>query len=119
MDNDAATKAGVIGLTKTWARDLGPKGVRVNTVCPALVKTVILETTPDEVMHKRVSKVPLGRLGTPEEIAAVYTLLALDDASDVSGAVNEPTARPATAPDALRSTPATPSTGCRAPCTAG
>jgi len=87
--NYAATKAGVIGLTKTWARELGPKGVRVNAVCPGFVKTAILETIPDEVMQKMVAKVPLGRLGTPEEIAAVYTFLASDDASYLNGAVIE------------------------------
>jgi 3-oxoacyl-[acyl-carrier protein] reductase len=87
--NYAATKAGVIGLTKTWARELGPKGVRVNAVCPGFVKTAILETIPDEVMQKMVAKVPLGRLGTPEEIAAVYAFLASDDASYLNGAVIE------------------------------
>ena len=87
--NYAATKAGVIGLTKTWARELGPKGVRVNAVCPGFVKTAILETIPDEVMQKMVAKVPLGRLGTPEEIAAVYAFLASDDASYLNGAVLE------------------------------
>jgi 3-oxoacyl-[acyl-carrier protein] reductase len=87
--NYAATKAGVIGFTKTWARELGPKGVRVNAVCPGFVKTAILETIPDEVMQKMVAKVPLGRLGTPEEIAAVYAFLASDDASYLNGAVIE------------------------------
>ncbi|RPH45644.1 MAG: 3-oxoacyl-ACP reductase FabG [Burkholderiales bacterium] len=87
--NYAATKAGVIGLTKTWARELGPKGVRVNAVCPGFVKTAILETIPEEVMQKMVAKVPLGRLGSPEEIAAVYAFLASDDASYLNGAVIE------------------------------
>jgi 3-oxoacyl-[acyl-carrier protein] reductase len=87
--NYAATKAGVIGFTKTWARELGPKGVRVNAVCPGFVKTPILETIPEEVMQKMVAKVPLGRLGQPEEIAAVYAFLASDDASYLNGAVIE------------------------------
>jgi 3-oxoacyl-[acyl-carrier protein] reductase len=87
--NYAATKAGVIGLTKTWARELGPKGVRVNAVCPGFVRTPILETIPEEVLQKMVAKVPLGRLGTPEEIAAVYAFLASDDASYLNGAVIE------------------------------
>jgi 3-oxoacyl-[acyl-carrier protein] reductase len=87
--NYAATKAGVIGFTKTWARELGPKGVRVNAVCPGFVKTPILETIPEEVMQKMVAKVPLGRLGSAEEIAAVYAFLASDDASYVNGAVIE------------------------------
>jgi 3-oxoacyl-[acyl-carrier protein] reductase len=79
----------VIGFTKTWARELGPKGVRVNAVCPGFVKTPILETIPEEVMQKMVAKVPLGRLGQPEEIAAVYAFLASDDSSYLNGAVIE------------------------------
>ncbi|MFM1989052.1 MAG: 3-oxoacyl-ACP reductase FabG [Pseudomonadota bacterium] len=87
--NYAATKAGVIGFTKTWARELGPKGVRVNAVCPGFVRTSILETIPEDVMAKMVAKVPLGRLGTAEEIASVYAFLASDDASYLNGAVIE------------------------------
>jgi len=87
--NYAATKAGVIGFTKTWARELGPKGVRVNAVCPGFVRTPILDSIPEAVMRKMVEKVPLGRLGTPEEIASVYAFLASDDASYLNGAVIE------------------------------
>ena len=87
--NYAATKAGVIGFTKTWARELGPKGVRVNAVCPGFVRTPILDTIPEAVMQRMVDKVPLGRLGTLEEIAAVYAFLASDDASYLNGAVIE------------------------------
>ena len=87
--NYAATKAGVIGFTNTWARELGPKGVRVNAVCPGFVRTPILDTIPEAVMQRMVDKVPLGRLGTPEEIAAVYAFLASDDASYLNGAVIE------------------------------
>jgi 3-oxoacyl-[acyl-carrier protein] reductase len=87
--NYAATKAGVIGFTKTWARELGPKGVRVNAVCPGFVRTPILDTVPDAVIHKMIEKVPLGRLGKPEEIAAVYAFLASDDSSYLNGAVLE------------------------------
>ncbi len=87
--NYAATKAGVIGFTKTWARELGPKGVRSVAVCPGFVETRILETIPAEVLAKMVEKVPMGRLGKPEEIASVYAFLASDDASYVNGAVIE------------------------------
>jgi 3-oxoacyl-[acyl-carrier protein] reductase len=87
--NYAATKAGVIGFTKTWARELGPKGIRVNAVCPGFIRTPILDTIPDAVVRKMVDKVPLGRLGTPEEIASVYAFLASDDASYLNGAVIE------------------------------
>ena len=87
--NYAATKAGVIGFTKTWARELGPKGVRVNAVCPGFIRTPILDTVPDAVKQKMIEKVPLGRLGNPEEIASVYAFLASDDASYLNGAVIE------------------------------
>ena len=87
--NYAATKAGVIGFTKTWARELGPKGVRVNAVCPGFVLTPILDTVPDAVKQKMIEKVPLGRLGRPEEIAAGYAFLASDDSSYLNGAVLE------------------------------
>jgi 3-oxoacyl-[acyl-carrier protein] reductase len=87
--NYAATKAGLIGITKTWARELGPKGVRVAVVCPGFVATPILDTIPPAVMEKMVEKVPLGRLGKPEEIANVYAFLASDEASYINGAVIE------------------------------
>ena len=79
----------MIGFTRTWARELGPKGIRVNAVCPGFVKTPILESMPSSVIDKMVEKVPLGRLGKPEEIAAVYAFLASDDASYLNGAVIE------------------------------
>ena len=87
--NYAATKAGVIGFTKTWARELGPRGIRVAAVCPGFVGTPILESIPDAVLEKMVEKVPLGRLGRPDEIASVYAFLASDDASYINGAVIE------------------------------
>ena len=87
--NYAATKAGVIGFTKTWARELGPLGIRVAAVCPGFVETGILKSIPEPVLQKMVDKVPMGRLGKPQEIAAVYAFLASDDASYVNGAVIE------------------------------
>lgn len=87
--NYAATKAGVIGFTKTWARELGPQGIRVAAVCPGFVETPILKSIPQPVLQKMVDKVPVGRLGKPEEIAAVYAFLASDDASYINGAVIE------------------------------
>lgn len=87
--NYAATKAGVIGFTKTWARELGPQGIRVAAVCPGFVETPILQSIPQPVLQKMIDKVPVGRLGKPEEIAAVYAFLASDDASYVNGAVIE------------------------------
>lgn len=87
--NYAATKFGVIGFTKTWSRELGPKGVRVNAVAPGFVKTPILNTIPEQVMKEMEHRVPLRRLGEPEEIANVYAFLASDEASYVNGAVLE------------------------------
>jgi 3-oxoacyl-[acyl-carrier protein] reductase len=87
--NYAASKFGVIGFTKTWARELGPKGVRVNAVAPGFIETPILATIPDKVLDHMREQVPLKRLGRPEEIAAVYAFLASDDASYVNGAVIE------------------------------
>jgi len=87
--NYAASKFGVIGFTKTWSRELGPKGVRVNAVAPGFVMTHILDTIPEKVLEEMKQRVPLRRLGTPEEIAGVYCFLASDEASYVNGAVIE------------------------------
>jgi len=87
--NYAASKFGVIGFTKTWSRELGPKGVRVNAVAPGFIETPILATIPDKVMQQMREKVPLQRLGRPEEIANVYAFLASDEASYINGAVIE------------------------------
>jgi 3-oxoacyl-[acyl-carrier protein] reductase len=87
--NYAASKFGVIGFTKTWARELGPKGIRVNAVAPGFIETPILGTIPDKVLDEMRQRVPLHRLGRPEEIASVYAFLASDDASYVNGAVIE------------------------------
>ena len=83
----AAAKFGVIGFTKTWSRELGPKGVRVNAVAPGFVDTPILSTIPDKVLQHMKDQVPLGRLARPEEIASVYAFLASDDASYINGEV--------------------------------
>jgi len=87
--NYAAAKFGVIGFTKTWSRELGPKGVRVNAVAPGFVETPILATIPDKVLQQMREQVPLQRLGRPEEIANVYAFLASDEASYINGAVIE------------------------------
>ena len=87
--NYAATKFGVIGFTKTWSRELGPKGVRVNAVAPGFIATPILATIPDNVLKEMETRVPLKRLGQPEEIANVYAFLASDEASYINGAVIE------------------------------
>jgi 3-oxoacyl-[acyl-carrier protein] reductase len=87
--NYAASKFGVIGMVKTWARELGRKGVRANAVCPGFVETPILQTIPDKVLDGMRARVPLGRLGRPEDIANTYAFLASDEASYINGAVIE------------------------------
>lgn len=85
--NYAAAKAGVIGITQTWAKELGRKGVTANAVAPGFIHTEILDAMPAEVLDKMKAKVPLQRLGKPEEIAAVNAFLASDDAAYINGAV--------------------------------
>ena len=87
--NYAASKFGVIGMAKTWAREFGRFGIRVNAVCPGMIKTDILSDIPDKVLENIVSKVPMGRLGAPSEIANTYAFLASDEASYINGAVIE------------------------------
>jgi 3-oxoacyl-[acyl-carrier protein] reductase len=87
--NYAATKFGVIGMVKTWARELGRKGIRANAICPGFIETAILSSIPDKVIRMMEEKVPLGRLGKPEEIANTYAWLASDEASYINGAVIE------------------------------
>jgi 3-oxoacyl-[acyl-carrier protein] reductase len=85
--NYVATKAGVIGLTRTWARELGRHGIRVNAVAPGFVATEIVSAMPDKVKEAMVARTPIGRMGAPEDIAEAYFWLASDCASFVHGAV--------------------------------
>lgn len=87
--NYAAAKAGVIGMTKTWARELGPKGVRVNAVAPGFIATPMTAAVPTKVTDKMTAAVPLQRLGQPEDIAAAYAFLASADAAYITGTVLE------------------------------
>ena len=89
QSNYAAAKAGLIGLTKTWARELGPRGVRVNTVVPGSVATHILDTVPPEILARIKEGCWLRRIGRPEELANVYAFLASDEASYINGATIE------------------------------
>ncbi len=83
--NYAATKFGVIGMTKTWARELGKYKIRVNAVCPGFILTDMVLKMPENVLAAMAAKSPLGRLGTPEEIANTYLWLASDESSYVHG----------------------------------
>jgi 3-oxoacyl-[acyl-carrier protein] reductase len=84
--NYAATKAGVIGLTKTWARELGKYNITVNTVAPGFIATDMMSTIPEKVIAMVKEKVPLKKLGTANDVANVYAFLASDEAQFVSGA---------------------------------
>ena len=83
--NYAATKFGVIGMTMTWARELGPKGIRVNAVCPGFVETEMLAAMPEDVLKGMQERSWLRRLGQPEELANVYAFLASDESSYING----------------------------------
>jgi 3-oxoacyl-[acyl-carrier protein] reductase len=85
--NYVATKAGVIGMTKVWARELGRYGVRVNAVAPGFTATEIIKTMPDKVIEGMKARTPLGRMGQPRDIANAYLFLASDDASFITGEV--------------------------------
>ena len=89
--NYAATKFGVIGMVKTWAKELGKKGIRANAVCPGFVATPILKAMPEKVLQGMEEKVPMRRLADPSEIANVYAFLASDEASYINAAAIEVT----------------------------
>jgi 3-oxoacyl-[acyl-carrier protein] reductase len=85
--NYIATKAGVIGMTKAWARELGRHNIRVNAVAPGFTATEILMSMPDKILEGMKARTPLGRMGQPEDIANAYLFLASDEASFISGEV--------------------------------
>jgi 3-oxoacyl-[acyl-carrier protein] reductase len=83
----SASKAGMVGMTRSLARELGSRGITVNAVCPGFVDTKMTAATAGEVRERYVELTPVGRFGTPEEIAAVIAFLAGPEASYVNGAV--------------------------------
>ena len=85
--NYIATKAGVIGMTRVWSRELGRYNIRVNAVAPGFTATEILSSMPDKILKAMEDRTPLGRLGHPGEIANAYLFLASDEASFITGAV--------------------------------
>ena len=85
--NYAATKAGVISFTRTWARELGKYGIRVNAVAPGFIATEMVRAMPEKVLEGMRGHTPLGRLGEPGDIANAYAWLASDEAAFVHGAV--------------------------------
>ena len=85
--NYAASKAGIIGLTKTWAKEFGSRGVRVNAVAPGFVQTAMTDALPEEVREKALASIPLKRFATTKDIAKAVMFLASEDASYITGHV--------------------------------
>src|SRR5574341_1185143 len=85
--NYAATKAGLIGMTKTLAKELGKKGIRVNAVAPGFIMTPMTSAVPEKILEMMKEKTPLRRLGEAKEVAYAYLYLASDEANFVNGAV--------------------------------
>jgi 3-oxoacyl-[acyl-carrier protein] reductase len=87
--NYVASKAGVIGMTKVWAKEFARKGaqIRVNAVAPGFIKTPMTEKVPEKIIQSVVEKIPLNRMGEPEEVARVYLFLASDESSYITGQV--------------------------------
>jgi 3-oxoacyl-[acyl-carrier protein] reductase len=85
--NYVATKAAVIGMTRTWAREFGRKGIRVNAVAPGFIATEMVQKMPEKVLEDMKSKIPLSRLGDPADIANTLVWLASSEAAYVHGAV--------------------------------
>jgi 3-oxoacyl-[acyl-carrier protein] reductase len=83
----AAAKAGIVGMTRTWARELGPRGITANAVAPGLIDSETVRGVPPEDLEATLARIPARRLGTPDEVAAVYLFLASDLASFINGAV--------------------------------
>ena len=85
--NYAATKSGVIGMTKSWGKELGRKGVTANAVVPGFIRTSMVDTVPEKVLAQIESTIPLQKLGDPLDIANAYLFLASDEARYINGAV--------------------------------
>ncbi|MGB8648705.1 MAG: glucose 1-dehydrogenase [Anaerolineae bacterium] len=85
--NYVATKAAVVGMTKTWSRELGRYHIRVNAIAPGFIATDMIKSMPDKIIEGMKAKTPLGRMGEPRDIANAYLFLASDEASFISGEV--------------------------------
>jgi 3-oxoacyl-[acyl-carrier protein] reductase len=85
--NYSAAKAGIIGFTKALARELGSRGVRANVVAPGYVTTRLTEVLPEELQQAMLANTPLGRLGSPEDVAGAVRFLASDEAAFITGEV--------------------------------
>ncbi|MBB24970.1 MAG: 3-oxoacyl-[acyl-carrier-protein] reductase [Geminicoccus sp.] len=84
--NYAASKAGIVGMTKSMAKELGSRGITANCIAPGYIETAMTADLPEKVVSEQISMVPAGRMGRPEEIAAAVVFLASDEAGYMSGA---------------------------------
>ncbi|MDD5542670.1 MAG: beta-ketoacyl-ACP reductase [Acidobacteriia bacterium] len=87
QSNYVATKAGLIGMTKVWARELGRKGICVNAVAPGFIETEMVGTIPEKIINRLLEHTPLGRMGKPQEVAHAYVFLASDESDFINGTV--------------------------------
>jgi 3-oxoacyl-[acyl-carrier protein] reductase len=85
--NYAASKAAVIGMTKSWAKEFGRKGIQVNAVAPGFISTSMVEKIPQAMLEKMATAVSLQRLGQPEDVANAYLFLASNEADYITGHV--------------------------------
>ncbi len=85
--NYVASKAGVIGMTQVWARELGKRGIRVNAIAPGFIATDMTSAMPSSVLEHMAARTPMGALGTPEDVASAYCFLVSDAARFINGAV--------------------------------
>lgn len=85
--NYAATKAGVIGMTKVWARELGKRGITANAIAPGFIATEMTQGMPERVLAAMVERTPAGRIGLPEDVANAYLFLASEEAGFINGTV--------------------------------
>ena len=85
--NYAASKAGIIGMTKTWAKELGRKGIRANAVAPGFIRTEMTARVPEKVINIMIEKTPLGRMGEPEDVANLLLFLSSDESSFINGQI--------------------------------
>jgi 3-oxoacyl-[acyl-carrier protein] reductase len=85
--NYVATKAAIIGMTKVWARELGPRGITVNAVAPGFIGTEMVRQMPEKILVTMVERTPIRRLGEPKDVAYAYLFLASEEASFINGIV--------------------------------
>jgi 3-oxoacyl-[acyl-carrier protein] reductase len=85
--NYVASKAGVIGMTKVWARELGKRGITANAIAPGFIATEMTQSMPDQILTAMIDHTPVGRIGEPQDVANAYLFLASDEAGFINGAV--------------------------------